>query len=162
MEAAGPALSIAAIGLKAAGDYTKSRGVAAEDEYRAAELDRAAQYGDLKATQTNAQMSRNLTITLGQLDSIRAAARTDPTSPTGAAVRDFKEQVGTEEKNIRVDSIMEQARQAEADAAYMRTSASRALLSGDIAIAGDVIGGLGGAIKGLPGGSPAGRSPDGT
>src|ERR1700680_4080712 len=111
MAAAGPALSIAAIGLKAGGDYTKSRGVAAEDKYRAAELDRAAQYGDLKADQTNAQMTRNLSISLGQLDAIRAAGHNDPTSPTGAAVRDFTEGVGTEQKNIKVDSILAQAQQ---------------------------------------------------
>jgi hypothetical protein len=152
MQAAGPALSIAAIGLKAAGDYSSSRGVAAGDTVKAEELDRAAQYGDLKATQTNAQMTRNLSITLGNIDAVRAAARTDPTSPTGAAVRDYTEYTGEEQKNIKVSSIMAQATQDEADAAYMRTAASRALLAGDLAIAGDIAGGLGGAVGGLPGG----------
>jgi hypothetical protein len=151
MQAAGPALSIAAVGLKAANDYESSRGTAAADKFKAEELDRAAQYGDLKATQTNAQMTRNLSITLGNIDAVRAAARSDPTSPTGAAVRDYAEYTGTEQKTTKVSSIMDQAAQDEADAAYMRSSASRALLSGDLSIAGDVIGAGGGAIAGLPG-----------
>jgi hypothetical protein len=162
MQAAGPAFSIAAVGLKAAGDYETSRGTAAADKFKGEELDRAAQYGDLKATQTNAQMTRNLTITLGNIDAVRAAARTDPTSPTGAAVRDYTEATGTEQKDIKVDSIMAQAQQDEADAAYMRSSASNALLSGDISIVGDVLGGIGGGLKGLPGGGGPGLSPDGT
>lgn len=146
------ALSLASVGLKGAGDYTSSRGAAASDSYRSEELERAAQYGELKANQTNAQMTRNLAISLGRLDSLRAAERTDPTSPTGAAVRGLTEQIGTEQKSIKVDSIMEQAQQDEADAAYMRSAASRALLSGDFAIGGDVLSGLSGTLKGLPGG----------
>lgn len=141
-------LSLASTGFKMAGDYEKAQGVADQDAFRGEELDRAAEYGELKANQTNAAMSRNLAITLGQLDSLRAAQHVDPSSPTSAAVRDFNEQVGTEDKNIRVDSIMAQSQQDEADAAYMRDASSRALLSGDIAMAGDALSGLSGALKG--------------
>ena len=57
-------------------------------------------------------MTRNLNITLGNIDAVRAAAHTDPTSPTGAAVRDYAETTGTEQKNIAVDSITAQAQEA--------------------------------------------------
>lgn len=140
-------MSLAATGFKVAGDYLSSRGTAAGDVFKAEELEQQAQYGELKATQTNAQMTRNLAITLGHVDAVRAAAHTDPTSPTGAAVRGEMEMVGTEQKNIRVASIMQQVRQDEADAAYSRSMASNALLAGDIGMAGDVFSGLAGAMK---------------
>lgn len=104
-------LSLASTGVKVAGDYETSRGVAAGDTYRSEELQRAAEYGDLKASQVNAQMTRNLSISLAKLDSTRAAMHADPNSPTGAAVRDFEQNVGTENKNIKVTSLYEQAQQ---------------------------------------------------
>lgn len=148
--AAGPAaggLSLASMGFKAAGDYTASRGVASADEFKAETLDRAAEYGELQASQTNAGMTRNLAITLGHIDAVRAAARTDPSSPTGAAVRDYTEYVGDEQKLTKVASIEAQAKEDEDNATYMRSAASRALLSGDLSMAADVLGGAGGAIN---------------
>lgn len=147
--------SIASVGLSAYGDETKAKGVAAGDQFKAAELERAAQYGELKAAQTSGQLTRNLSMTLGNIDAIRAAAHDDPTSPTGAAVRDYAEKIGTEQKTIQVDSILAQSQQQEADAAYMRKSASDALLSGDIAAGADVLKGLGGALGSLGGGGGA-------
>jgi hypothetical protein len=112
----------------------------AGDEYRAAELQRAAEYGQLKATQVTGQLTRNLNVTLGHIDAIRAAAHTDPSSPTGAAVRDYTEQVGTEQRGIEVANIEEQARTDEAAAAYMRFAGSQALLAGDIGAGADILG----------------------
>jgi hypothetical protein len=139
------------MGLSAFGSLESAKGTSAADQYKAAELDRAAQYGELKATQTNAQLTRNQAITLGQLDAIRAASHTDPTSPTGAAVRDYTEQIGTERKNIQVDSILAQSQQDESDAAYLRSASSDALLSGDVSAASSILKGIGGAIPGAPG-----------
>ena len=124
-----------------------SEGTASADTAKAEELDRAAQYGELKATQTNAQMTRNLSITLGNIDAVRAAARTDPTSPTGAAVRNTVEATATSDKNIQVDSIMAQAEQDQANAAYLRSASSTALLSGGIGAFGDLLKGF----SGMPG-----------
>jgi hypothetical protein len=107
----------------------------------------------LQATQVNAQMTRNLAISLGKLDAIRAGGHADPFSPTGAAVRQTESDIGTEQKNIKVTNIMEQAKQDEADAAYMRYAGSQALLAGDISMAGTALGGVAGAIK--PGGTPS-------
>jgi hypothetical protein len=151
--AAGPAaiLSLASMGFSAAGSLESAKGTASADQYKAAELDRAAQYGELKATQTNAQLTRNLSITLGNIDAVRAAARTDPTSPTGAAVRDFTEQTETERKNIQVDSILAQARQSEADAAYLRSASSDALLGGELGAGSALLKGVAGLIPGAPG-----------
>lgn len=136
-------LSLASLGFKLGGDYMFAEGTATADQYKAELLDRAAQYGELKANQTNAQLTRNLAMTLGNIDAVRAAANTDPTSPTGIAVRDFTEQTLTEQKNIKVDSITAQAKEDEANAAYLRDASSKALLGGDLKMAGDVVGAVG-------------------
>lgn len=132
-------LSLASLGLTAAAQGVAAQGTSTADLYKAEQLDEAAQYGELKAVQTNAQMTRNLSMTLGHIDAVRAASHTDPTSPTGAAVRDFVEQTGTEQKNITVDSIEQQARMDESNAQYMRQASSQALLGGDLNIAGTLL-----------------------
>ena len=145
--AAGAGLSLAATGFKMLGDYTSSRAEAGADIYKSELLEQQAEYGRLKATQTNAQMTRNLAISLSHLDAVRAAAHTDPTSPTGAAVRGEREMLGTEQKEITDENIMQQARMDEANAAYMRSQSSNALLEGNIAMLGDAFGGAAGAVK---------------
>lgn len=150
--------SIASVGMSAYGDETKAKGTSEGDKFKADELDRAAEYGELKAKQTSGQLTQNLNMTLGNIDAIRAAAHDDPTSPTGAAVRDYTERVGTNQKDIQVDSILQQSKQNEADAAYLRKASSDALLSGDIAAGGDVLKGLAGGLGSLGGGGGGGGS----
>lgn len=140
-------LSIASLGLSAASQGIAAEGTATADEFKAEQLDQAATYGELKATQTNAQMTRNLSMTLGNIDAVRAAQHVDPTSPTGAAVRSFVETTGTNQKNITVDNINAQAQMDEANASYLRQASSSALLGGDIGIAGTI---LGAAAKAAP------------
>lgn len=136
----GSAFSFLGTGAKAGSDVLGGIGTSNADKFKAEQLEQAAQYGELKATQTNAQMTRNLSITLGNIDAVRAAARTDPTSPSGAAVRDYADTTGTEEKNIKVNSIMQQARTDEANAAYLRSASSTALLGGAFKGIADVAG----------------------
>jgi hypothetical protein len=160
--AAASGLSIAATGMKAYGDITKAQGTKAMDEYQAAQLERAAQYGELQATQTNAQLTRNMNITLGHIDAVRAAARTNITSPTGEAVRDYTEEQTTEQKEIQVANILSQVKQQEADAAYLRYAGNQALLTGEIGAGADVLGGIAGALRPdisqpLPGSKPLGQ-----
>lgn len=153
-------MTLASVGFTAAGQGIAASGTAAADQYKAEQLDRAAQYGELKATQTNAQMTRNLVNTLGNIDAVRAAAHTDPTSPTGAAVRSYDEASLTERKNITVDNILAQSKMDESNAAYMRQASNTALLGGDISMAGTLLKGASGAmgIFGGGGGAPGGTS----
>ena len=148
----GQAASVGASIFQAAGSVVQGIGTANADSYSAQEMEQAAQYGDLKAVQTNAALTRNLNQTLGNIDAVRAAARTDPTSPTGAAVRNTVEATSTENKNIQVDSIMAQANQDRANAAYLRSASSMALLSGGIGAFGDLLKGFSG-LPGLSSGS---------
>jgi hypothetical protein len=136
--------SLASIGLSAYATILQSQGVASADEFQAAKLDNAAKYGELKAVQTGGQMTRSLNNTLGNIDAVRAAANADPNSPTGQVIRDNQETIGTDQKTIAVDSILQQSRQDSADAAYYRSAASHALLTGDISAAAGVAKGLAG------------------
>lgn len=135
-------LSLASLGFTAAAQGIAAEGTATGDQYKAEQLDEAATYGELKASQTNAQMTRNLSMTLGNIDAVRAAQRTDPTSPTGVAVRNFVEQTGTQQKGITVNNITQQAAMDESNAQYMRQAASSALLGGDLSMAGTVLKGV--------------------
>jgi hypothetical protein len=130
-------------------DYLKSRGESAADIYKSELLEQQAEYGRLKATQTNAQLTKDLAITLSHVDAVRSAMHVDPSSPTGAAVRGEMEATGTERKGITVENILQQARMDEANAAYMRSQSSNALLSGDLTMLGDFAQGISGAAKGF-------------
>ena len=148
----GQAASAGASIFQAAGSIVQGIGTSNADQYQAKEMEQAAQYGDLKAVQTNAALTRNLNQTLGNIDAVRAAQRTDPTSPTGAAVRNTVEATATSDKNIQVDSIMAQAEQDQANAAYLRSASSMALLNGGIGAFGDLLKGFSG-MPGLSSGS---------
>lgn len=134
--------SLASIGLSAYATMLQAEGRAKADEYQAEKLESAATYGELKAVQTGGQMTRSLNTTLGNIDAVRAAAGTDPTSPTGAVIRDNQETIGSEQKGIVVNSILQQARQDKADSAYYRSSAKDALFAGKVGAAAGVFKGL--------------------
>lgn len=125
-------LSFGATALPAVGSIVGAIGQSQADQYKASELQLAAQEGEVKATQTNAQLTQRLNMTLGNIDAVRAASHDDPSSPTGAAVRGEVEATDTNKKNIQVDSILEQSSMDESQAAYLRNASSVALLSGGI------------------------------
>lgn len=136
--------SLASLGLSAYSTMLKAEGVANADEWQAAKLENAAKYGELKAVQTGAQMSRSLNTTLGNIEAVRAAARADPNSPTGAAILDEQQQLGTEQRMTTVNSILAQATQDRADAKYYKSAADSALFAGGIEAAAGIAKGLAG------------------
>lgn len=129
--------SIASIGLSTYATLLKAQGTATADQYQADRLEKAAQYGDLKAAQTGGQMTRNLNNVLGNIDAVRAAANADPSSPTGAAFRDNQEMIGDTQRSIAVGNINAQTLQQRNDAAFYRQASSDALLSGEISAGAD-------------------------
>lgn len=135
--------SIASIGIAAAGTAAKAQGQSNADNYQADVAQRNAQYGQVKADQTSAQMTMRLNQTLGNIDAIRAASHDDPTSPTGAAFRNQQEAIGTGQRATAVGNILAQSEQQESDASYLRSAGDSALLSGDIGAAGQIVGGIG-------------------
>jgi hypothetical protein len=127
--------SLASVGLSAYSTMLQAQGTATADEYQANKLEVAAQYGEVKANQTGAQMTRSLNNTLGNIEAVRAAAHADPNSPTGQAVIDNQEKLGIDQRTIAVGNIRQQAAQDKADAAYYRQAADSALFNGAISTA---------------------------
>lgn len=118
--------------LKADAAKAQAAGENVADQAQADRLERAAQYGKAAASEYDAQSLENLNVTLGNLDAVRAAASTDPSSPTGAALRDRTEYIADRSRTTQVSNIMAQAAQNEADANYMRSAGAYALKVGDI------------------------------
>lgn len=139
-------LSMASVGLSAGGAILKGIGGFEADKYQSEKLERAAEFGRVKATQTSAQLTERLNNTLGNIDAIRAAGHNDPTSPTGVAVREYAEAQGERQRTISVDNILQQSAQDEADAAYMRHAGSIALLAGGVGGAAALTKGFGPAM----------------
>lgn len=147
--AAGPAsagLSLAGLGLSAYGETLKGKGQAAASDAKAARLDRAAQFGKMAATQTAATLTEDLNTTLGNIATMRAAGHADPTSPTSAAVMDQSSRRAAREIAIRTGNYLEQARQDEADAAYLRQAGAYALGMGNFNAFATLVKGAGPAL----------------
>ena len=142
--------SLLSIGLSAYSTILQAQGVSTANEYQAEKMEVAAKYGELKAVQTNAQMTRSLNTTLGNIEAVRAAAHADPNSPTGVAVLENQETIGTEQKTTVVNSILAQANQQRADATYYRSAADHALFAGAISAGAGIAKGIAGL--GMPGG----------
>ena len=148
--------SVAGAGLSAYGDIVRAQGIQAGDVFKANVLQENAQRGRVAAVETGAQFSQKLASDLGNIDAIRAAAHTDPTSPSGAAVRDYHEQIGLTQKAIAVDTLMAQSRQQDAEAQYLRQAGKSALMSGYISAGADIFKGLSSALGGATGSIPIG------
>jgi hypothetical protein len=138
--------SAASSGLDAYSSWLKGAGDQASDDYRAQRAETAAGYARLDAVQTGAALSTKLSNALGTIDAMRAAAHTDPTSPTGAAVRDTQEQIGLTQKSIAVDNKLAQARQDDSDAAYLHQAGKYALLGGELGAASGLLKSAGQAL----------------
>jgi len=139
---AAPILGLASAGFGAEGSIMGAEGQSAADKYQAEVLDREAQYGALKATQTNAMLSRNLSDSLARIDAVRSASHASAASPMTAEVRNQMDYLGSEQKEIRTTNFLEQSQLDESQAAYLRQAASTAMMSGMIGAGGDIFGGL--------------------
>src|SRR5205807_7445617 len=91
-------------------------------------------------------------------DAIRAAGHDDPSSPTGAAVRDYAEYQGDRAKRIAVDNLLEDARQKQSRRRLSAQGGRFAIDTSFLSASATLLGGVGKAVTTLPGGG----SPDPT
>ena len=159
-------LSAAATGLSAAGSLDtaftnagnqrqQAQSTAQFDEFKANQLQDAAQYGMAKASETDQFLRQKTTSMLGNLMAVSAAANVDPTSPTGNAILARTQGQSDQQRSIQVGNLNAQAAQ-DASESYQYTDAARATLNQAYAnssssIFGGVLGGLGSLAKGLSG-----------
>lgn len=142
-EMAAAGASIAGAGLKAGSEVMQGYGTQAADEFKSKRLEEAAQYGKLSAVQTGASLTEQLNQVLGNIDAVRAAADTDPTSATGAAVRARSEYVGTRERDIRMANLQAQAKRDEEEAKYLQEAGKYAVGMGYVKGAASLLSGVG-------------------
>lgn len=124
--------SVASLGLDAGSSVFKGLGDKAGQDFMADQSERAAALGRIKADQTDAHLRDELATTLGNIDVIRAAANTDPLSPTGLAIKAKETEVSDKNRLIAVGNIKAQADEKQAEAEYRRTAGKYALLGGFI------------------------------
>jgi hypothetical protein len=138
---AGPA-SILSLGLTAASDITKGSATQAADQFQADRAQRAAEFGLVQANLTDTTMRENLNTTLGNIESIRAAANVDPTSPTTAALMDRSTELSERQREAAVGSERAQSAEDLASADYLRKAGDFAVSQSYLSAATDIAGGL--------------------
>lgn len=143
--AAGPA-SIASLGLSAASTIMKGEGTDAADNMQADQLTQAAAFGETQATLTSATSRQNLNTTLGNIEAVRAAAGTDPSSPTSVALMDQSRDRSDLQRMATVGSIKQQDETDLASADYLKEAGNFALNQSYIGAAAGVAAGVGKAF----------------
>lgn len=121
------AASIASLGLGAFSSIKKGQGTKAADDFQAGKAERAAAFGKLQAGQTDAVMRENLNTMISNIDVIRAAAKADPTSPTGAAIEAHDKMISDRQRTTALLNINSQVSEDEASAAYLRKAGDYAV-----------------------------------
>ena len=146
--------SLAATGFGVTGKLQQGSAQAAGAKQAAAQAARAAQIGQLKATQTDTFMRDDLTSTLANIDAIHASANSDPGSPTSLALDAHTERVEDQNRVQRVANINSQAASDRSASEFYRRSAGSALLGGYLGAVGTGLSALAGAAGGFkPGGA---------
>lgn len=118
--AAASAASVASLGLTVAGDIMGGSAKKAADDYQAARLEQAAEFGKTQATLTDTTMRENLNSTIGTIQAVRAAAGIDPTSPTSGALIEMNSERADRQRMAAVGSINAQTAEQQASAKYLR------------------------------------------
>lgn len=129
----------ASTAVSAYGAYQQGKGTAAADAYQQAELQRKAQYAGIAATETNATLTDRLATSLGNIDVVRAAAHTDPSSPTTLALRARDTEVSNQEKAIKVGNILAQQSEDLYSADYLGQAGQFAMQMGEVSAGADVL-----------------------
>jgi hypothetical protein len=142
--AAGPigsGTSIAALGLSAAGTLMKGQGTKAADEFQAAQAEEAAKFGRLQADLGDTTAREKLVHTIGNIEAIRAAAKTDLTSPTEGAVEDWQRTLSERQRLASDVTLRTQAAVEDASAAYLRKAGDYAVTQSYLQAAAGILGG---------------------
>ena len=140
------AATIGSLALEAGGSILKGQGEKEGQDFMAGQAERAAALGRIKADQTDAGLREELNTTLGMIDVTRAAANTDPLSPTGLAIKANEARISDRSRRTAVSNIQAQADERLVESRYRRRAGEYALLGGYLSAGAKVGKGLG-AVK---------------
>lgn len=138
--------SVASLGLTVASDITSGSATQAGDDFKAAQAERAAEFGITQANLTDVTMRENLNTTLGNIESIRAAANIDPSSPTTAALLERSSALSDRQRTAAVGTQRAQAADDLASADYLKRAGDFAVKQSYLKSATDVASALAKAV----------------
>lgn len=130
--------SVASLGLTIASDITSGSSTKSADDFKAAQAERAAEFGITQANLTDVTMRENLNTTLGNIESIRAAANVDPSSPTTAALMERNTALSDRQRTATVVTERAQAADDLASADYLKRAGDFAVKQSYLKSATDV------------------------
>ncbi len=131
------------------GSLSSASTAAQGDMLEAQNATNAAQIGQTKAAETDANMRRGLISQLANISAIRSGAGLNPMSPTGAAISANVQGVGDLSRTQAVNNILNQSEMDKNAAQFYTSSASSALMGGELGAAGDIFSGLKGAMSSM-------------
>lgn len=137
-------MTLASAGLSVASGAMQGKATAAGYAQKESQAQRTAFAARTAADQTDSQLRDELSITLGNIDAIRAAAGVGADSPTGQAIRERETTVSDRQRRIKVGNLISQADASDSDALFYRSAQSSALGLGWLS-------GFAGAMKSLSG-----------
>ncbi len=114
----------------AASNVVNAEGTNAADQAQSQILAEQASMGQVAATETNANSIAQLTSTLGNIDTVRAAGHDNPASPTGMALRETTESNANQNRAINVGNILTQSELDTSESNYMKQAGQFALTQG--------------------------------
>jgi hypothetical protein len=128
---AAAALPYAAAAASLGGGIMQGLGGAAANKQQAAQAERAAQIGLIKASDTDTYMRDELQTTLANIQAIRASVGAEA-SPTEYAVIDKQRQTSDRQRETEVFNARAQAKSDEDAARFYRSSARMSLIGGGL------------------------------
>lgn len=137
------AATLGSLAFDVGGKIVGGQGQAASQEFMAERDKRSAELSRLKADQTDVFYRERLNDTIANIESIRAAANIDPTSPTSAAIIANEARISDRERQIKTASLRAQASEDDASALFRRRVGEDALLGSYLGAGATVAGGLG-------------------
>lgn len=157
------AMSAAATGLQMAGSVVGALGQKKAAGMQAQAAATAAEYGRARAYATDAAMQDDLMKTLGNIMAVRAAANTNPMSPSGDAVMANVRGDADRNRRTALANIRAQVAQDQKAVSFYRSAGRRAVLTGLLGAAATGLraaSGMSGSMSGLGGSSGVGVGDD--
>lgn len=127
MQALPVAMALGSTGLTVAQGVMQGKATAAGYAQKESQAQRTSFAARTAADQTDSALRDELSITLGNIDAIRAAAGVGSDSPTGLAIAGEQGTISDRQRRIKVGNLTSQADQAASDATYFKAAQSSAL-----------------------------------
>ena len=140
------ALGVISLAAQVGGTIMGAQAQAAGAKAQQLKAQKAAEIARVQADQADSAYRDELETTLANIDTIRASANVDPTSPTAFALRREARDDSDMQRERKVAGIRMQANQYEQDAAFYGSAARNYITAGLVNAGGQMFGGLKGFV----------------